>query len=334
MTHSGEETTIKGEYENAHKSVFLFNKAMVVSHSFNVEDQRQLEIRMAYPDDSQMEFYQMIFVLSGQVRVTAGHNNSTFAQIAAQQHNICRATNPSARLLMSSVKDEVICINLSAYFLNKYLPVNHPAHNQLTANKHKEAAAVTLSPYNMPITPEVSSILQRLGTLGQGGLFDQLLLESKVIELLALQISQFEQVSKNTALTKLKEGVLAKMLDAREILIHHSGDQLSLKSLALKVGTNEFNLKRDFKTVFGNTVYGYLNQHKMELAKSMLVQKEYTIAEISEKVGYKHATHFSSAFKKFFGYLPNKIRSGKFSLLLFADEFLVGIENLGCLLGF
>ena len=94
------------------------------------------------------------------------------------------------------------------------------------------------------------------------------------------------------------------------------------------VGTNEYDLKRDFKVVFGNTVYGYLKQYRMEQAKSMLIENDATVAEISLKVGYKHATHFTSAFKKHYGYLPNKLRTSKLLLLMLMQDFVKFFEVL------
>lgn len=332
MTQTGEQTTLKGEYSTTLESVYSFNKAMTVSHSINLGDSNKVEIKMAYQNDSQPEFYQMIFVMKGGISL---NNKGGFAnnfEIGAQQHNLCKVALKSTIMVMDSIKDEVICINLSKEFLRRYIPANHLAYQQLILLKGEGGPSV-LSSANLPITPEISSIVQRLSTSDSGDFHEQLLLESKVIELLALQISQFEQVQNNSVPVLLKPVEVEKMQEAREILISNTGEQLSLKSLALRVGTNEFNLKRDFKMLFGNTVYGYLNQYKMEQAKSMVIENEFTIAEISEKIGYKHATHFTSAFKKYFGYLPNKLRSGKLSLLIFADEFMVAFENIGCFVG-
>ncbi|MDN3587865.1 AraC family transcriptional regulator [Pedobacter aquatilis] len=330
MTKSGEETTLKGECNSTPDSVYSFNKSITISHSINVADSNKLEIKMGYEDDAQLEFYQMIFVMKGSIRLNKGGNFADDLEIGAQQHNLFKVTLKFNRMLMSSFKDEVVCINLSKEFLRRYIPVEHQAYRKLML-QNDSGKPVVLSSLNLPITPEISSVLRRLSTLNNADFHEQLLLESKVIELLALQISQFDQAQNNILPTQLKQTDMEKMFEAREILIQNTGEQLSLKSLALKVGTNEFNLKRDFKTLFGNTVYGYLNEYKMEQAKSMVIENDLTIAEISEKVGYKHATHFTSAFKKYFGLLPNKLRSGKLSLLLFTDELMVLFENFGLL---
>ncbi|WP_316734930.1 AraC family transcriptional regulator [Pedobacter aquatilis] len=327
MTQSGEEITLKGEYKPLPDSVYSFNKAITASHSINASDSRKIEINMAYEDDTQPESYQMIFVLKGSVNIQTKAASGGFLRIDAQQHNLCKVELKSTKMVMDSSRDEVICINLSKDFLLRYVPINHAAYHHLT--KVGKETLASLSPVNLPLSPEINAIVQRLSLADKGDFHEQLLLESRVIELLALQISQFEQLQNNTVATPLKPTEMEKMFEAREILIQNTGEQLSLKTLALKVGTNEFNLKRDFKAVFGNTVYGYLNEYKMEQAKSMVIENDLTIAEISEKIGYKHATHFTSAFKKYFGFLPNKLRSGKLSLLLFADEFMALFENFG-----
>lgn len=55
------------------------------------------------------------------------------------------------------------------------------------------------------------------------------------------------------------------------------------------------NFKQQFKAAYSVPYMSYLNQYKMEQAKVMLM-------------GYKPVTHFTSAFKKYFGYLPDKIK--------------------------
>ncbi|RYY33343.1 MAG: AraC family transcriptional regulator, partial [Sphingobacteriaceae bacterium] len=99
-----------------------------------------------------------------------------------------------------------------------------------------------------------------------------------------------------------------KMNHVRDILLDNLNTELSLKELANQVGTNEFDLKRNFKKVFGNTVFGYLHQHKMEKAKQLLLTANNKVATVAELMGYKYATHFTNAFKKYFGYLPHKLK--------------------------
>lgn len=264
--------------------------------------------------------FQMAFVLKGTVNWSTLGSRKPFATIQQQQHNLV-LINPRQSCLQFSPDEytEVIYINLGADFLFRYLPAEHPCYPLFADSMQKKKAAL-FAVQNMHITPEINAILSSLENSAHTGFSERLFLKSKIIELLALQFSQFELLAQNTRAHLLKKDIYDKMNEAREILIGSSERQLSLRKLAHMVGTNEFNLKKQFKVAFGTTVFGYLNQYKMERAKAMLIAGDVKIAEVSDKMGYKHATHFTSAFKKYFGYVPNKI---KMLFLLFDPELFI-----------
>ena len=66
------------------------------------------------------------------------------------------------------------------------------------------------------------------------------------------------------------------------------------------------NLKEGFKQVYGNTVFGYLYDHKMNVASQMLSTKNYNVNEVALHLGYSTASHFINAFKNKFGTTPKK----------------------------
>ncbi|MCD0487481.1 AraC family transcriptional regulator [Pedobacter sp. MC2016-14] len=332
MTQSGEQLTQSGEIQEEMENVFSLHKAMAISRSINIEDRNMVEVNLDYPADQSFANFQMIFVLKGKIKFIERGGSFNYGQIESQQHNLCCILPKSTRMILSEPDDEIICINLNRSFLQRYLPAAHPIWTPLD-EKQLAKSSFMLSAKNLHLTPEISAILQRLGASANGGFCEQLILESKVIELLALQIAQFEQLQYNEVPSLLGREEMERMQQVREILLSHTGEQLSLKALAHLVGTNEFNLKRDFKIAFGNTVYGYLNQHKMERSRTMLIEENITISELATKMGYKYATHFTNAFKKYYGYLPNKIKSTKLSLLIFIEHFSALFENLELIFG-
>lgn len=99
------------------------------------------------------------------------------------------------------------------------------------------------------------------------------------------------------------------MYAVKEIILTNLATPCSLINMAQQVGTNEFTLKKGFKEVFGTTVFGFWNDVKMQEAKKILVEHSFTVAEVSEKIGYKNPQHFSTAFKKYFGASPNMLKS-------------------------
>ena len=80
----------------------------------------------------------------------------------------------------------------------------------------------------------------------------------------------------------------------------------TLQDLASEIGLNVKKLKEGFKQIYGETVFGYLLDYKMNEARSMLNSKQYNVNEISIKLGYSTSSHLISAFKKKFGTTPKK----------------------------
>lgn len=67
-----------------------------------------------------------------------------------------------------------------------------------------------------------------------------------------------------------------RVVYAREYLVRHIDRPPSLPEMARIAGINEYQLKKGFKETFGNTVFGYRSETRLELAKSELLEKNKT----------------------------------------------------------
>jgi len=95
-----------------------------------------------------------------------------------------------------------------------------------------------------------------------------------------------------------------KIIKARELLIQHIGEPITIKELSRKVAINECYLKKGFKELFGTTVFDFYQSQRMEHAKYLLYEKGLTVTEVSMLLGYSSISHFSTAFKKHTGLKP------------------------------
>jgi AraC family transcriptional activator of pyochelin receptor len=135
----------------------------------------------------------------------------------------------------------------------------------------------------------------------------KLFLLSKSIELLVLcadayEISNREQFIKSTA---DKE----KLIAVRDLVNERVQDPPNLSEIARTVGLNEYKLKRGFREMFNNTVFGYLSDQRLYLAQRYLKDTRKTAAEISYELGYSTPQHFNNAFRKKFGVTPASVRN-------------------------
>ncbi len=264
---------------------------------------------------------QMNFSLQNTVSYFPESHAKPFLKLIAHQHNLLLLPERNILVYWQPEQDtEAFTINLTTEFFFNHLPETHPLSGRLEKGIRENVPAF-LSNKNLPVTPEMITTLHELLHCNYSGYHKCLFVKAKVIELLAQQLEQYEQLEAKNGVTLKKEDA-DKMFQAREILIKNLEQPLSLKDLAHQVGTNEFNLKKHFKVIFGTTVFGYLNDFRMQQAKDLLCQEGSKISEIANRMGYKHATHFTAAFKKHFGYLPNKVRIALIQICPFSDYFI------------
>jgi AraC family transcriptional regulator len=95
-----------------------------------------------------------------------------------------------------------------------------------------------------------------------------------------------------------------KIVKARDILLQHIGEPLTIKELSRKVAINECYLKKGFKEMFGTTIFDFYQSQRMEHARYLLYEKGLSVTEVSIMLGYSSISHFSTAFKKHTGLKP------------------------------
>ena len=158
------------------------------------------------------------------------------------------------------------------------------------------------------VTPAVSVIFHQIFSHDIEGLLGRLYLQGKVMEFLALYMQQpkvdYELSLQCSFVNDHLE--MQKIKEARDLIIKDLIAPPNLKDLARMVGTNEFKLKVGFKSMFGTTVYGYLNAYRMEKARHLLEKKDHSVKEICHIIGYSNPSHFIVAYKKKFGITPKK----------------------------
>ncbi|MEO0583289.1 MAG: AraC family transcriptional regulator [Bacteroidota bacterium] len=134
-----------------------------------------------------------------------------------------------------------------------------------------------------------------------------LFLLSKSIELLVLQAELYDKPKVQRYIKSKTDK--AKLIEAKELVMARIDNPPTLHELSKLVALNEYKLKRGFKELFGMTVFGYIHQCRMDLAKRLLLGTSKTAKEIAYETGYSSPQHFSKAFKKQFGIPPNSIRN-------------------------
>lgn len=134
-------------------------------------------------------------------------------------------------------------------------------------------------------------------------------LSARVLDLWSHQVRLLQRLSTQTTQQHrhLKAQDIARIHQAADILVHDMTDPPGLMELSRRIGINDNKLKKDFKQIFGTTVYAYLQQQRLHKAKALISQRECNIMQAAAAVGFNSASHFSTIFKQAYGVSPREL---------------------------
>ena len=154
--------------------------------------------------------------------------------------------------------------------------------------------------------PTVSIVLQQIINSNINSSIRNLYVKGKVYELLSLHFQKEENTEGQYCPFLVDEQNVLKIRKAKEIIISRMAEPPSLQDLSTEIGLSLKKLKEGFKQIYGDTVYSFLFDYKMEHSRRLLESNQFNVNEVGLKVGYSTSSHFIAAFKKKFGTTPKK----------------------------
>lgn len=156
------------------------------------------------------------------------------------------------------------------------------------------------------ISPSMAIVLNQLFHYNLNTSIRNLYFKGKGYELLSLYFNRSEDPNMEQCPFLMDEENIAKIKKAKQIIINNMAEPPGLQELSEMVGLTLKKLKTGFKQVYGDSVYGFLFDYKLEYARKLLDTGTYNVNEVGVQIGYSTASHFIAAFKKKFGTTPKK----------------------------
>lgn len=156
------------------------------------------------------------------------------------------------------------------------------------------------------INPSMTIVLSQLFHFNLHPSIRKLYFKGKVYELLSHYFNRAEDPNAEQCPFLIDEENVIKIRRAKEIVIANMAEPPGLQELADQVGINLKKLKMGFRQIYGDSVYSFLFDYKMEFARKLLDSGSYNVNEVGLRIGYSTASHFIAAFKKKFGTTPKK----------------------------
>ena len=138
-------------------------------------------------------------------------------------------------------------------------------------------------------------------------LSDNLFVRSRVYCLIASFVSK---IAKHTHTDVIKKKIDYDQIANMDTIIQNNLKAFpKLDILAKKVNLSVSSLLRQFKFLYGKSIYEYYVEKKMEYAKKMLLETGTSIKNMANYLGYKQSSHFIKAFVKYHGYSPGTLKA-------------------------
>lgn len=153
------------------------------------------------------------------------------------------------------------------------------------------------------LTPDQLMAINQIHNNVFTGATRTLYFKSKILEIMSLFFA--EQTFAQHEGQLLGDRDIDLIQQAHELLQNSVSEAPTLGEIARQIGLSESKLKRGFKSVYKQSVFGFLRSYRMEYARNMLFEQKGNISTVASAVGYTNVSHFSAAFTRHHGVKPS-----------------------------
>jgi AraC-like DNA-binding protein len=287
------------DFKNNGKSTF--KSTLIESGCYVLRLKNDLDMSLSEKYPVAQEFIQFHFCLKGQMNFV--FNNGSYTFPVNEDHSIL-LYNPQKELPIEvelAPQTWLISVLISIKKFHSLFS-SDADHISFLSSENTSKKYYDNAPFGSSIAVVLSQILQAKVHDSIKSLY----FKGKVYELLSLYFNKNEDPSIEQCPFLADEENVQKIRKAKDIILERMTNPPSLDQLASETGLSLKKLKEGFKQLYGETVYAYLLDHKMEEGRRMLDSQKFNVNEVGINLGYSTASHFIAAFKKKYGTTPKK----------------------------
>lgn len=144
---------------------------------------------------------------------------------------------------------------------------------------------------------------------------------ARVIEIVCAGAHLITRSSVERLPVQLSERDVARLYQTKNVIRSQLCAAPTIPELARLVGLNQQKLKVGFKSMFGQTIFAFTLEERMNTARKLLEERALPVKTVAYNVGYQCPTSFSRAFERHWGFLPRAIKR--------ANAMFAGPESQG-----
>ncbi len=279
----------------------FYEETTISSGFFILKFNNETNEKQTFKREVSSNFIQFHFCIKGSASFVFNDGNY---KLPISEENSLLLYNPQRDLPINLV------LNNHSWVLSVLLPINK-FHSLFST----EANYITfLSEENKDrkyykdahISPSMAIVLNQLMNYNLHPTIKPLYFKAKAYELLSLYFNRPADADVEQCPFLADEDNVSKIKKAKQIMIARMAEPPTLQELADEINLPINRLKEGFKQVYGDSVFSFLFDYKMEVARQLLATGSHNVNEVGLKVGYSTSSHFIAAFKKRFGTTPKK----------------------------
>ncbi len=140
-------------------------------------------------------------------------------------------------------------------------------------------------------------------------LLQHMYLESRALDLVGEALGALCPQPPAEAAQRLRPREHQRLRELHAFLASGRADDMSLDEIARQAGVNPTTLQRQFRAVYGTTVFDYLRDARLQRARQALERDGVTVGQAAQLAGYTSAANFATAYKRRFGTPPKLARA-------------------------
>jgi len=155
-------------------------------------------------------------------------------------------------------------------------------------------------------TADAQRLLDTITALSaQSGLTSKLRMKAAMLELISVFLEHLPEDA--TKADKAPSQEMEKIGTVLQYIDDHLGENLTVEELARQVFLHPNYFIVFFKSMMGCSPIQYVNQRRMELARTLLLDPECNVSDVANRIGMK-IYYFSRMFKAHTGLTPSRYR--------------------------
>lgn len=162
--------------------------------------------------------------------------------------------------------------------------------------------------YHEKMHPEVLRTLKQLSGIDDQDELSALYYKIKIHELIYLLFDKLLDRGREKQ-SRINKADIDKLSAIRTAILADLSQPPELTALAKMAGISQTKMKQLFKQTYGDTIYNYYQNQRMQEAGFLLKHAGYSVSEAGYHLGFSNLSHFSRLFEKHYGITPKKYTS-------------------------